>query len=455
MKKFHEKFFYHFYKTLFSVGLRIYYKKITVSGFEKLPLKRPIITASNHPTGLMDVFLASHHIKRQIKFTAAGALFKDKLQAAFLTSVGTIPVYRRKDSPGEQDKNIESFELCFQELESGGAIGFYPEGTSHPEPWINSIKTGTARVALQAEDRNNFELDLSIVPIGINSLYPGKFRGSVFVNIGDPIAVKDHQHAYRQDSVEAVQNLTADIQRGMQLCAFHIQNNSLIKIFEGLKTIGVDEIKLKDTKAKNNLEQIYLITKNLEAKVNNEEDYDSENGTTLKALNSICRDLSDLENQMTEFKITGHPLQGIKTGVQYIGLFLILISGIPIIIPAIVANMLPFILSKNVGSKLAGKDLSLIPAARLMMGTVIFLLFYLLLSIILSSFIGILKALILIVFFIIGGYLSLWYWEAFKEFGNIFRKMYLWFKNKDKIKDLIEKRNDFINRINDFLIVNN
>ena len=57
MKKFSERFFYHFYSFLFGLGLRVYYKKITVAGADKVPTDLPIITTSNHPTGLMDVLI--------------------------------------------------------------------------------------------------------------------------------------------------------------------------------------------------------------------------------------------------------------------------------------------------------------------------------------------------------------------------------------------------------------
>jgi 1-acyl-sn-glycerol-3-phosphate acyltransferase len=451
-----EKFFYHFYKILFGLGLRVYYKKITVSGLDKIPDNKPIITASNHPTGLMDVFLASHQIKRQIKFTAAGSLFKDKLQAAFLTSVGTIPVYRRKDSPDEQDKNIESFEHCFRELESGGAIGFYPEGTSHPEPRVNPIKTGAARVAIQAEDRNNFELSLLIIPIGINSLYPGKFRGTVFVNIGNPIVVNKYQQAYQQDPVEAVNHLTAEIQTGMEACAFHIQHDSLMNIFEALKTIGIDEIKLPEKNVKYETEKIYRIIKKLQEKFADKKiGEDGEQSVSAKRLKSISQDLNDLNNRMQAFGIAGHPYQGIKTVLKLKALFFVLIMGLPILVPSILINTLPFLLSKNLGKKLAGKDVTLIPAGRLMMGTVIFLIFYLLLFIILGVTIGFLKAILCCAFLAVCGYFTLWYWEVLKGVVNATQKIFCWLTKKTEILDLSKQRKLLLDEINKLVLTQN
>ena len=438
-----QKFFYHFYKTLFGFGLRIYYKKITVSGLDKIPFDKPIITASNHPTGLMDVFLASHHIKRQIKFTAAGSLFKDKLQAAFLASVGTIPVYRRKDSPGEQDKNVESFEHCFQHLESGGAIGFYPEGTSHPEPWINPIKTGAARIALQAEYRNNLELDLLVIPIGINSTRPGKFRSSVFVNIGDPIVIKKFQKEYQQDQVEAVNHLTSEIQQGMKACAFHIKDDALINIFEALKTVGINGINIP---LKNETEKIYRIIKVLHQKETDRND--SKQSETSQKLDLISQELFDLKNQMQALDITGYPFPGMRMVLKFMALFFASILGLPIVVPTIIVNFLPFLVAKKLGKKLAGKDLSLIPAGRFMMGTVIFLVFNLLLFIILGASIGFLRAILINIFLIFGGYLTLWYWDAIKVCCDIIRKIFYWLTKKNDILDLNKQRQKLLYEIN-------
>ena len=44
------------------------------------------------------------------------------------------------------------FQACYDILKAGGAIGIYPEGTTHSEPRIRKIKTGAARIALETEN---------------------------------------------------------------------------------------------------------------------------------------------------------------------------------------------------------------------------------------------------------------------------------------------------------------
>jgi len=446
MKMITEGFLYHFFRYLVSLGLRFYYKDITVIGLDNFPADNPIITASNHPTGLMDVFLVLYHVKKQIKFTAAGGLFKNKLQAAFLTSAGAIPLYRRKDNPDEMDKNVESFENCYQELEACGAIGFYPEGTSHPEPWVNQIKTGTARIALQAEDRNNFNLNLKVVPIGINSLKPGGFRGSVFVKFGNPISLKKYNDPYRKNSVEAVEQLTAEIQKEMEICTFHIKDSILLNLFEDLKIIGIEDLKFDYQNLNNRAAKYYFITKILNDKI-------TLNGKKIATtkLNSLADKTGEFKQQMQHLGLTGHPFKGIITIVRFVYLFIISLLGLPFALMTVIGNVLPFILAKNLGRKIAGNDISLIPAARLMSGLVIYILYYSVLFIFVGIFLNISISSAIILLLLGGAYLTLWYWEFLKTFILVSRKIYYWLTDNKMMSELIRMREKILIEINSFL----
>lgn len=441
-----ERFLYHFFRYLVRIGLRFYYQDITVMGLDKFPRDNPIITASNHPTGLMDVFLVLYHVKRQIKFTAAGGLFKNKLQAAFLTSAGAIPLYRRKDTPHEMDKNVESFQNYYQELEGCGAIGFYPEGTSHPEPWVNQIKTGTARIAMQAEDRNNFNLNLKVVPIGINSLKPGGFRGSVFVKFGNPISLKKYKDLYRKNSAEAVEQLTAEIQKEMESCTFHIKNNTLLNLIEDIKIIGFDEFKLDYKNLNSRAAKYYFITKILKDKI-------AWNGkiTAISKLNSLANKTSELKQQMQQLGLTGHPFKGIIIIIRFFYLFIISLLGLPFALMAAFGNVLPFILAKNFGRKIAGKDISLIPAARLMSGLVIYFIYYSVLFVFMGIFVNISISFAISLFLLGGGYLTLWYWEILKSFIIVSRKIYYWLTDKKMMSELIRLREKIFIELNSLL----
>ena len=68
----------------------------------------------------------------------------------------------RAEDPGQ--RNRESFRACIDVLARGGCIGIFPEGTSAHEPRLQPLKTGTVRIALQAEQEHDWKLGVAIVP---------------------------------------------------------------------------------------------------------------------------------------------------------------------------------------------------------------------------------------------------------------------------------------------------
>ncbi len=137
----------------------------------------PVLFAANHPNNLIDTILVGYAIKRKVHFLATAQLFKNKILSLFLHNVGIIPVYRKQDDPSHSEKNIATFQECFQVLKNGGAIGIYPEGITHTEMRVKQIKTGAARIALEAED--DFHPGIKLVPIGLNYSIRKSFRSEV------------------------------------------------------------------------------------------------------------------------------------------------------------------------------------------------------------------------------------------------------------------------------------
>ena len=54
---------------------------------------------------------------------------------------------------------------------------------------LRNLKTGTARIALETEKRNEGKLGLKVVAVGLNYSQPEKFRSNILVNIDEPKAV--------------------------------------------------------------------------------------------------------------------------------------------------------------------------------------------------------------------------------------------------------------------------
>ena len=76
---------------------------------------------------------------------------------------------------------------------------------------LRPLRTGTARIALQAEADHGFSLGLRILPIGLTYSKPEESGSGVVVYAGSPIMVKAWEQQYLKDPRAAVLSLTQAI----------------------------------------------------------------------------------------------------------------------------------------------------------------------------------------------------------------------------------------------------
>lgn len=131
---------------------------------------------------------------------------------------GVIPVYRRQDEGTDPGKNQETFAKCHEELARGGAVALFPEGISHDAPHLAQIKTGAARIALEADERFG-PLGTFIVPVGLTFEEKGTFRSRALVQVGEPIEIAPWRArcvAASQDQArQVVRELTDAVRDGL------------------------------------------------------------------------------------------------------------------------------------------------------------------------------------------------------------------------------------------------
>src|SRR5205085_2315920 len=73
-----------------------------------------------------------------------------------------------------------------ERLASGGAVCIFPEGISHSDASMRELKAGAARIALDFAAAHE---ELRIVPVGLHYDAKQRFRSSVLVRFGEPIAI--------------------------------------------------------------------------------------------------------------------------------------------------------------------------------------------------------------------------------------------------------------------------
>lgn len=185
-----------------------FFRRIHIVGEENVPTEGAVIFAGNHPNALMDGWLLTATCGRwPLHFMSNAKLWKYRLLRPLLDACGAVPVYPREDY-GDDADNSGAFEKLYEVLEAGNCMGVFPEGISHAEAHIVTLKTGTARVALEVAARG--KTGVTIVPVGLNYVHRHRFGSQVLIEFGDPIVVGDEWVTrYRDDAKAAVRELTS------------------------------------------------------------------------------------------------------------------------------------------------------------------------------------------------------------------------------------------------------
>lgn len=201
----------------------VFHRKIVVRFADRVPASAPVILAANHPNMMLDVLLVAVSQRRRLHFLAKSTMFENRLLGALLRAAGVLPVYRRKERPDQMGANERTFEACHELLANGGAIAIFPEGVSHEKNVVLPLKTGCARIALEAESKRGFDLGLRIVPAGIAFSDRALFRSDAVVVFGEPIAPAPFFADYRAGRTrEAVLGLTAKLEAELAKLAPHL-----------------------------------------------------------------------------------------------------------------------------------------------------------------------------------------------------------------------------------------
>jgi len=193
--------------SLFRLIANTFFRNIEVAGIENVPEKGPVIFAGNHPNALMDGWLLIAKCGRwPVYFLANAKLWGFRALAPLLNASGAVPVYRREEH-GEDADNSQAIETLYELLESGECVGIFPEGVSHVESQLATLKTGAARVALTVTERG--KASIPIVPVGLNYIRRHRFRSQAYIHFGEPIEIDEHWLTrFRANPKEAAVNLT-------------------------------------------------------------------------------------------------------------------------------------------------------------------------------------------------------------------------------------------------------
>src|SRR5580700_6659973 len=136
--------------------IRIFFRRVEIEYGDRLPLRRPVIVVANHTNGLVDGLLLMATLRRYPRFLGKSTLFEILPLRPFLKLAGVIPVYRVADG-APTERNATAFATADRILADRGVVAIFPEGISHDESALQPLRTGTARIALEASAVDDVE----------------------------------------------------------------------------------------------------------------------------------------------------------------------------------------------------------------------------------------------------------------------------------------------------------
>src|SRR5690242_9430026 len=226
---------------LVRFALRIYFRRIEVTGLEHVPHDEPVIFVLNHPNGLVDPAFLLCLAPRRVSFLAKAPLFRMPVIGFFCRAFDAIPVSRRQDAGFDPAQNRQTFGVARSVLASGGAIGVFPEGASHSEAKLRPLKTGAARIALGAAAALSTDASVQIVPAGLYYRAKRVFRSAALLHFGPPFSVDPQPLAAGDEPpADAVLALTERIERALgevTLQAEQLEAHALVERAERILSV--------------------------------------------------------------------------------------------------------------------------------------------------------------------------------------------------------------------------
>jgi 1-acyl-sn-glycerol-3-phosphate acyltransferase len=175
-----------------GIALHWFYGDIRVAG-DEIPLRGPLLIAVNHQNALVDSLIVGWAVPRRIAMTAKATLTSNPLIALLFRILDVVPLRRVSDesvragsSQIDPSRNRKAFREIVSLLRRGGAVLIFPEGKSHNEFGLEPLKTGLARLALQARDDDKIK-GIRILPVGLVFEDKGRPGTAVGARIGKTI----------------------------------------------------------------------------------------------------------------------------------------------------------------------------------------------------------------------------------------------------------------------------
>ena len=215
----------------------IYYRKVITIGKENINPDHHLIFAPNHQNALMDALAVVFTYSGQPIFLGRSDIFRKKTIASFLYFIKMLPVYRIRDGFSSLKSNDETFHKTIDVIRNKNGLVILPEGDHAGFRRLRQLKKGICRVAFQAEESQNFGLNIKIIPVGLEYTNYRRARQVLTVVYGKPIEVSEYHQLYREAPERALNKLKERLSDEIKKLMVHIESVDDYEAIDELRSI--------------------------------------------------------------------------------------------------------------------------------------------------------------------------------------------------------------------------
>ncbi|MFC2151212.1 1-acyl-sn-glycerol-3-phosphate acyltransferase [Bacteroidota bacterium] len=428
-----RSFFYSLLKPYVDFVTKIYFRT-KVNNIKNIPKDDIIIYAPNHQNALMDALAVLATVHTEPVFMARADIFKKETVAKILTFLRILPIYRIRDGKESLGNNEAIFQKTIDVLKNMNGLVILPEGNHGDKRKLRTLKKGIARIAFEAEESNDFKLNIKIVPVGLDWSNYINFQSRLFVNFGEPINVSDYYEEYKKNPPRGMNLLRERVAVELKKYMIHIESDKYYNMFDNIRYIYLPQMIKKMGFKKNKQPNQFYAQKEI---INKLDHFVETNPEESKELFEKTKKYSAL---LKKLNFRHWVIQ--KPSYSTIGIFLqflLMLVLSPIYLYGGILNYLPYKTPVWLTKKI--KDPQFLSSVRDVSGLILFTIYYLII-IIVGLFVlepWWLKIAVPVSLPLTGFFAFRYYISAKKMFARLRFNIRTWLRNKD----LIELKNNY------------
>jgi len=236
---------YQLIRSWVKFSLHFYFKKIEIHGLENVPKNKAILFLPNHQNALIDALLIAVGTGRKPYFLVRSDVFSKPFLKKVFNFLRMLPIYRIRDGRSSLKNNEAIFNTCASLLCNKEAVLAFPEASHSLIRKVRPLSKGFTRIIFTALLKNP-NLDLVIIPVGVNYEEAVSFPDKAALFFGKPIEIQEWYNSENlNESVTKIKDLVSN---QLKKITTHINDdesyNTIIKKIEVDNLSYLDPIKV-------------------------------------------------------------------------------------------------------------------------------------------------------------------------------------------------------------------